>query len=302
MNVLSKLIINDELNDHFQQCIYFTKLLVIRRLLGDVIHSIKIAKPGFYNKYIKKNLLFKDIVSDINNKYINKRSDFYSKTTAPRALYIFLLEEFYYNWTSVLRKSEMNIIYEQIIIIDKYFEMYDEYYLFVSNVCISDRIILIIRSKTSDIIKFQCLYTFMTLLPFIANDSKNIDTYVSYFFENYVHDDIADTDYNYNINIKYLHICYNKILCNIKAYVNDYKDLSFIDPTPSDFKFDLLLFIFNYFILFVVCSRYVLKKINKTIHVKYDELTKHINASKNNLKVNAFIIKQQYSLLYSNHD
>jgi hypothetical protein len=306
MNVLSKPIkksLDNIISDNLQQCIYYTKLIVIRRLIIDIVHFIEISCKSFYKKYIKGNVLFKSVIKDAKEKYsINDNNNFFGLKTNLIVFYFFLLEEFYYNWLSDFRTPEMyEEIYKQIIVFDKYFELNNEYHVFNKPSNLSDQIILIIRGKYAINVKFQVLYTLMCILPFIFPPNNEIEYSVNYLFDKYIINESVSRNVNYQFNVTYLHLCYNKIIWNIKRLSNTSDDLSFVNQ-PDYFKLKLFDFIFNYFVIFIAYNPYILKKYNPKIRSEYDKISKLINDSRYNKHECLKLVKRRYTLLNTNFD
>lgn len=306
MNVHSKPIkdsLENVISDNLQQCIYFTKLVVIRRLIIDIVHFIEISCKSFYKKYIKGNVLFKSVIKDAKEKYsINDSNNFFGIKTNLIVFYFFLLEEFYYNWLSDFRTPEMyEEIYKQIIVFDKYFELNNDYHVFNKPSNLSDQIILIIRGKSAINVRFQVLYTLMVILPFIFPPNNEIEYSVDYLFDNFIKKEIVSRDVNYQVNISYLHLCYNKIIWNIRRLANINDDLSF-SSQPDHFKLKLFDFIYNFFVIFIVYNPYLLKKYNIKLRKEYDNITNQINDSRYNKHKCLKLVKRRYTLISTNFD
>lgn len=306
MNVLSKPIKNsldNIISDNLQQCIYYTKLVVIRRLIIDIVHFIEISCKSFYKKYIKGNVLFKSVVKDAKEKYsINDNNTFFGMKTNLIVFYFFLLEEFYYNWLSDFRTPEMyEEIYKQIIVFDKYFELNNDYHVFNKPSNLSDQIVLIIRGKSAINVRFQVLYTLMCILPFIFPPNNEIEYSVNYLFDKYITNESVSRNVNYQFNVTYLHLCYNKIIWNIRRLANINDDLSFANQ-PDHFKLKLFDFIYNFFVIFIVYNPYLLKKYNLKIRKEYDNISVLINDSRYNKHKCLNLVKRRYTLISTNFD
>lgn len=306
MNVLSKPIkksLDNIISDNLQQCIYYTKLIVIRRLIIDIVHFIEISCKSFYKKYIKGNVLFKSVIKDAKEKYsINDNNYFFGMKTNLVVFYFFLLEEFYYNWLSDFRTPEMyEEIYKQIIVFDKYFELNNDYHVFNKPSNLSDQIVLIIRGKSAINVKFQVLYTLMCILPFIFPPNNEIENSVNYLFDKYIINESVSRNVNYQFNVTYLHLCYNKIIWNIRrlAKIND--DLSFANQ-PDHFKLKLFDFIYNFFVIFIAYNPYLLKKYNIKLRKEYDNISVLINDSIYNKHKCLNLVKRRYTLISTNFD
>jgi hypothetical protein len=130
--------------------LYYTKIVLIQKLITDLTFCIYNISKSFYKSKIKNNNLFSSVFEN-PFLHVNKESIqiFYY-------LYYFVIEEFYYIWTHEKRDEMANKILQQLQIIEEFTHIH--FNLSFLNTQMISSIPLMIMSKTKDQILFQFTY------------------------------------------------------------------------------------------------------------------------------------------------
>jgi hypothetical protein len=164
MTVLSKF---DNFDNKLSTILYYTKIVLIQKLITDLTFCIYNISKRFYKNKIKNNKLFTSIYENtFSNVTSESKQIFYY-------LYYFVVEEFYYIWTYEKRDEMSNKILLQLQIIEEFTHIH--FNLSFLNTQMISSIPLMIMSKTKDQILFQFTYFIhMFFITYVKYNQQDI--------------------------------------------------------------------------------------------------------------------------------
>lgn len=289
MNVLSKIKRNDEIypfNLDFD--IYSFRCLIIAQLCVDIVKDIYCIDRPFFNRYIKKNPTFKYILNRLEEKDLNKRgiSNWIKNDQGTLVLILFLLEEFYFAWTS---KYERIGLENTHLLLDVFIRYIKKHYN--HDICdFIDYIPMMVREKYNTSYVFQMTYIALLTLPATSNFIKVAVTLIEKLVFHYEIDRNITTFGEYNPI--YLKKCF--------AHTVVKHGVEYVSPCNIDmtrFEFDISAFIVQLSYIWIVFNPFALKPYNKLVLSMCEKIDMQLKSSVDLDKEYIHGLKRKYAIL-----
>ena len=208
-------------------------------------------------------------------------------------LILFILEEFYFAWTSQIDKFRLENVDKQIEIFIKYLK-HSEHIDIIDYI---EYIPMMMREKPMPSIGFQLIYILTLILPYTPQFNQIVTTHVDYLLNEYTkHQTI---EHVMPFDEEYFTLC----LANTsQTFLVDKEYDSLILEKLNGFQLSLVKYSTMITYAWVVYNPFVLKSYNPTLVKMYTSLQYEIEMESNKKK-RAYLYKQKYCVASaSNND
>lgn len=164
---------------------YPIRAMLIYTLAADITKDIYYSDRNFYIQHIKYNQCFQKIIKALNNKEQKNKlcmSKRLNNKKGTIVLILFILEEFYFAWTSQIDKFRLEDVDKQIEVFIKYLKHSEN----IDIIEYSEYIPMMMREKPMPSIAFQLVYILNLILPYTPQFNQIVTTHVDHLLTEYV--------------------------------------------------------------------------------------------------------------------